>query len=154
MKHLLKWIATILAPVAFTTAVGSAVFAHDTTQLGHVQGQTAPRETITPAFNRPIPNIPGKSIVGLIVSYPPGGATPAHIHAKSAFVNGFVVSGAIRSKVDNGETRVFKAGESWSEEPGAQHPISENASATEPATLLAIFVVDTNDKDLVTLVNK
>ncbi|WP_334150715.1 cupin domain-containing protein [Hyphomicrobium sp.] len=154
MKHLWKLAATIIGPIALTTVAASAVIAQEAGQPAHAHEQAAPRETITTAFNRPIPNIPGKSIVGLIVSYPPGGKTPAHIHPKSAFVNGFVVSGAIRSKVDDGETKVFKAGESWSERPGAHHPISDNASETEPATLLAIFVVDTNDKDLVTLVDK
>ena len=39
---------------------------------------------------------------------------------------------------------------SWSEPPGANHPISRNASKTQPAKLLAVFVVDTHDKDLTT----
>ncbi len=46
--------------------------------------------------------------------------------------------------------QVFRAGESWSERPGAHHTISENASTTEPAKLLAISVVDTNDTELTT----
>ena len=49
--------------------------------------------------------------------------------------------------MNSGETRVYHAGESWTEPPDAYHPISENASATEPASLLAIFVVDTKDAD-------
>jgi quercetin dioxygenase-like cupin family protein len=58
-----------------------------------------------------------------------------------------VLTGAIRSQVENGETRVYKAGEHWTEPPGAYHPVSENASATEPASLLAIFVADTDESD-------
>lgn len=42
---------------------------------------------------------------------------------------------------------MFRAGESWTEPPGAYHPVSENASATEPASLLAIFVADTTDSE-------
>jgi quercetin dioxygenase-like cupin family protein len=61
-----------------------------------------------------------------------------------------VVSGAIESKVNDGEVRVYRAGESWSESPRARHPISRNASKTEPAKLLAVFVVDSNDKELTT----
>lgn len=34
--------------------------------------------------------------------------------------------------------------------PGARHPISRNASRTEPAKLLAVFVVDTDDRALTT----
>jgi quercetin dioxygenase-like cupin family protein len=85
-----------------------------------------------------------------VVAYEPGGKAPAHHHPHSAFVTGYVLSGTIRSQVDDGETNVFHAGESWTENPGAHHTISENASATEPASLLAIFVVDTDDNKLVT----
>jgi quercetin dioxygenase-like cupin family protein len=109
-------------------------------------------QTITPAFREAIPNIPGKSLVAIVVNYPPGGATRPHYHPRSAFVTGYVLSGSIRSQVNDGKTQVFRAGESWTEAPGAYHPISENASATEPASLLAIFVVDTTDTErLVTL---
>ena len=110
------------------------------------------RETITPAFREAIPNIPGKSLVAIVVNYPPGGTTPAHYHPRSAFVTGYVLSGSIRSQVNDGKTQVFRAGESWTEPPDAYHPISENASTTEPASLLAIFVIDTTESDrLVTL---
>jgi quercetin dioxygenase-like cupin family protein len=95
--------------------------------------------------------VPGKSIVGVVVTYPPGGATPAHRHAPSAFIVGYVLSGAIRSQADDGDARVYHAGETWTEEPGAHHRISENASATEPARLLAIFIVDPGDTELTTL---
>jgi quercetin dioxygenase-like cupin family protein len=111
-----------------------------------------PRETVAPAFREVIPNIPGKSLIGVVVNYPPGGATPTHHHARSAFITAYVLSGSIRSQVDDGAARVFRAGEGWTEAPGAQHRISENASATEPASLLAVFVVDTNDSaELTTL---
>ena len=61
-----------------------------------------------------------------------------------------MISGAIESKVNDGETRIYRAGESWSEPPNASHSISRNASRTQPAKLLAVFVVDTNDKALTT----
>ena len=73
-----------------------------------------------------------------------------HTHAKSAFIYAYVISGAIESKVNDGETRIYRAGESWSEPPGAIHSISRNASKTEPAKLLAVFVLDTNDNPLTT----
>lgn len=108
-------------------------------------------EAVKPAFNQQISNIPGKSVVAVTVEYAPGGKTPAHHHAGSAFVTAYVLSGAIRSQVDDGPVQVFHAGESWSEKPGARHTVSENASATEPAKLLAVFVVDTNDTELTTI---
>src|SRR4029077_19142384 len=105
-------------------------------------------ETVTPNFNRAIPNIRGKSLVAVVVDYAPGGASPSHVHAKSAFIYGYVVSGAIESQVNDGPKRIYRAGESWYETPGAHHAVSRNASATEPAKLLAVFAVDTDDKIL------
>lgn len=107
-------------------------------------------ETVTPQFAHAIPNIPGKSLVAVVVSYPPGAASPAHHHASSAFIYAYVLEGAIRSQVDDGPVRVFHAGESWYEEPGAHHKVSANASKTSPARLLAVFVVDSGEKPLTT----
>jgi quercetin dioxygenase-like cupin family protein len=107
-------------------------------------------ETVTTNFEHAIPNIPGKSLVSKVVDYAPGGASPSHAHAKSAFIYAYVVSGAIESQVNDGPKRIYRAGESFFEEPGSLHRVSRNASKTEPAKLLAVFVVDTNDKALTT----
>jgi quercetin dioxygenase-like cupin family protein len=107
-------------------------------------------ETVTPHFQQTIPNIPGKSLVALVVDYAPGGASPSHIHAKSAFIFGYVLSGEIESQVNDGPRQVYRAGESFYETPGSRHPVSRNASKSKPAKLLAVFVVDTDDNELTT----
>lgn len=122
--------------------------------LVRAQSAAPPRETIKTVFTEVIPNVPGKSLVGVIVNYPPGGATPAHHHASSAFITGYVLSGSIRSQVNHGEVRTYHAGKTWTEPPGADHEISENASTTEPASLLAIFVVDSNEIAKLTTLNR
>jgi quercetin dioxygenase-like cupin family protein len=109
-------------------------------------------DKVTLNFEHAIPNIPGKSLTAFVVDYPPGGASAPHVHGKSAFVYAYVVSGEIESKVNDGKTRVYKAGESWFEPPGSSHPVSRNASKTRPARLLAVFVADTDDKQLTTYV--
>lgn len=109
------------------------------------QAASQDRQTVKQVFQETIPNIPGKSLVGILVTYPPGGKTRPHYHPHSSFVTAYVLSGSIRSQVNDGKTQVFHTGEHWSEPPGAYHPVSENASTTEPARLLAIFVVDTSD---------
>jgi quercetin dioxygenase-like cupin family protein len=114
---------------------------------------SAQQSTVTPAFRETIANIPGKSIVAVVVDYAPGGKTPPHHHAKSAFITGYVLSGAIRGQVDDGKVQVYKAGEHFTEMPGAHHRVSENASDTEPAKLLAIFVVDSDETQL-TVIDK
>jgi quercetin dioxygenase-like cupin family protein len=95
-----------------------------------------------------LPNVAGKSIKGVLVEYKPGGSSPAHTHPKSAFIYATVLSGTIRSKVNDGPVKVYSAGESFSEMPGDHHGVSANASETEPARLLAVFVVDTDEKNL------
>jgi quercetin dioxygenase-like cupin family protein len=49
-------------------------------------------------------------------------------------------AGSIVSKVDEGPEHTFRAGEAWWEPTGAHHRVSRNASSTEPATLLAIYI--------------
>jgi quercetin dioxygenase-like cupin family protein len=129
-------IAATCAALAFS--MPGPIYAHD-----------SEAQTVTKNFAAAIPNIPGKSLIAVEVDYAPGAASVPHTHAKSAFIYAYVISGAIESKVNDGETRIYRAGESWSEPPGAIHSISSNASKTEPAKLLAVFVLDTND-DLLT----
>ncbi|MER9582070.1 cupin domain-containing protein [Mesorhizobium sp. M0276] len=101
-------------------------------------------------YDQALPNVPGKSMKAVLVEYAPGGTSPAHTHPKSAFIYATVLEGAIRSQVNEGPVKTYRAGESFSEFPGDRHAVSENASKTERARLLAIFVVDTNEKDLTT----
>jgi quercetin dioxygenase-like cupin family protein len=114
----------------------------------------APASKNSVLFDNPLPNVPGKSLKGVLVEYPPGGASPAHMHAKSAFITATVLEGEIRSQVNDGPAKVYKAGESFTENPGDRHAVSANASATKPARLLAIFVVDTADAVLTTPIAK
>jgi quercetin dioxygenase-like cupin family protein len=113
-----------------------------------------PGATVTPAYDHVLPNVPGKSLKAFVVAYPPGGTSPAHTHAKSAFIYATVLDGAIRSQVNDGPVRVYKAGENFTELPGDRHSVSENASKTKPARLLAVFVVDTDDTALTTPIGK
>jgi quercetin dioxygenase-like cupin family protein len=112
-------------------------------------GSSDQNPVVRVVFNHPT-NVPGKSLEAVSVRYPPGSRSVAHHHAKSAFIMAYVISGAIRSQVEGEPARVYQPGETWSEAPGAHHTISENASATEPAELLAVFLLDTGDGPLTT----
>lgn len=48
-----------------------------------------------------------------------------------------VTIGAELSNAATGPAKVYRAGESFFEPPGSEHLVSENASASEPASLLA-----------------
>jgi quercetin dioxygenase-like cupin family protein len=107
------------------------------------------RETVTVTPDEPITNLPGKRLVSHIVDYLPGASSAPHRHARSAFIYAYVLSGEIRSQVDDEPVRVYRQGEAWFESPGAHHRVSANASDTEPARLLAVLIVDAADEQLV-----
>ena len=96
---------------------------------------------VGPLMQQALPDIPGKELTAVMVSYAPGGKSAAHRHAGDVFA--FVVSGSIRSENSaTGPARVYQAGEAFFEPAGSTHLVSENASTTEPAKLLAVFVAD------------
>jgi hypothetical protein len=63
-----------------------------------------------------------------------------HTHAKSAFIYAYVISGEIESKVNDGS--IYRA----DEPPNSTQSINRNASKTKLAKLLAVLVVDSDDK--------
>jgi quercetin dioxygenase-like cupin family protein len=85
-----------------------------------------------------LPGEPERDITLVEVTYPPGTGSPQHLHANG--VMAFVVSGTITSKVGEGPEQTFNAGDAWWEPEGAIHRVSRNASSTQSATLLAIYV--------------
>ena len=108
-----------------------------------------PASKVTKIFDRELPNVPGKSMRAVLVEYGPGAASPSHRHPSSAFIYATVLEGEIRSKVNDEPEHVYKAGESWTEMPGDHHKVSANASSTKPARLLAIFIVNTTEQEIV-----
>lgn len=125
----------------------AAVFAASLLAAGASHAGEAAK--VTQVYQHELPNVPGKSIRGVLVEYGPGGFSEGHTHPQSAFIYATVLEGAIRSQVNDGPVTVYKAGESFSEMPGDRHAVSANDSTTEPAKLLAVFVVDTDEKELV-----
>ena len=87
-----------------------------------------------------LPNVPGKRVTIVRVFYGPGGFTRAHRHAGT--VTAYITKGEIRSQLGGGPVEVFKVGQSFFEPPGTTHLVSANASNTEPAELIAVFVAD------------
>jgi len=129
--------ALIVCALIATVGVGSGIAANK-----------GPKVTLV--YDHALPSVPGKSMKGVLVEYGPGDASPAHTHPKSAFIYATVLEGAIRTSVNDGRVVTYRAGQNFSEMPGDRHSVDENASKTEPATLLAVFVVDTDEKELLT----
>ncbi len=103
-------------------------------QANQAPGASKRREVI----KQRLPGEPEREITLIEVTYPPGTGSLAHLHPNG--VMAFVVSGSVTSKVGDAPEQTFHAGEAWWEPPGAVHRISRNASSTEPAALLAIYI--------------
>lgn len=123
----------------------TAIVALAVSGIACLSSARAEGDQVKAVLSEKLPNVPGKSLTAVVVNYAPGGKSPSHHHAGSVFA--YVLSGAIRSENSaTGPARVYKAGESFFEPPGSEHLVSENASATEPASLLAVFVADDGAK--------
>jgi len=118
--------------------------------LGPSPGLAQNTDQVKVVFEHALPNAEAKKMVAVVVNYPAGGKSQAHRHAPSAFIYAYVLSGAVRSQVGDQPAKVYHVGEGFYEVPSSYHSISENASQSYPASLLAIFVVDSKDKPLTT----
>jgi quercetin dioxygenase-like cupin family protein len=100
---------------------------------------------VTPVLARDLPNVPGMRMTALTVTYEPGAASGSHHHAPHGFLIAYVLKGHIRSQVDGEPEMVYGPGDSWTEGPNAHHLVSQNASATEAAQMLVVFVAPPNE---------
>jgi quercetin dioxygenase-like cupin family protein len=128
---------TLTTAAWFAAALGAAIL--QPSIVGSASAHDA--ETVKQIFAQQLPNVPGNSMTAFVVEYEPGGKSASHHHSGSVFA--YVLEGEIRSQISDGQpAKVYKAGEFFYEPPGSSHLVSENASATKPAKLLAVFVAD------------
>jgi quercetin dioxygenase-like cupin family protein len=99
-------------------------------------------DAVHKVFEHALSNLPDKVLTAVVTEYAPGGKSSPHRHDASDSVFAYVLLGSIRFQVAGGKTRVYRAGRGWFGPPGARHAVSEDASATEPVSLLAVLVVD------------
>ena len=93
-----------------------------------------------PVFKQALPNLTMDDweVTVSHVDYAPGRVGAPHHHA--GFVLAYVLEGAIVTKISGqGEERTYAAGQMFYEQPGATHEVSKNASASQPAKLLAMI---------------
>ena len=101
-----------------------------------VAAQEPPK--VTPLLSRDLTDIPGKEGTMLIVEYAPGGADPVHRHNAHAFV--YVLEGSVVMQVEGAEPVTLHPGQTFYEGPNDVHLVGRNASKTEPAKFLVVFV--------------
>ena len=108
---------------------------------GNLSAQGAPggRKVV---FQHDLPDVTvsGWSVTAVEVSYAPGESSPPHHHPGITIA--YVLEGEIRSKVGDGPEQTYTAGQMFLETPGQLHAVSRNASATQPAKLLAVLMAE------------
>lgn len=90
-------------------------------------------------FQHDLPNITmdGWEVTVSEVDFPPG--RKGHVHHHAGFVLAYVLEGDIVSKVSGQRQKTYHQGEMFFEPPGSTHEVSDNASQTAPARLLALI---------------
>ena len=81
---------------------------------------------------------PGKEGRMVEVSYPPGAQDMVHRHDAHAFV--YVLQGQIVMQVKGKLAVTLKAGQTFYEGPTDIHVVGRNASTTEPARFVVVFL--------------
>ncbi|KAJ5845963.1 hypothetical protein N7534_009632 [Penicillium rubens] len=94
-----------------------------------------PMPSIEIAYSYKLVDIPNKTMVSLRIEFPPNGSTPP----PSAWGR----KRTVLNKMNEEPMKTIQEGGSWFEAPGCHHRISDNASKTEAATLIATMVTDT-----------
>jgi quercetin dioxygenase-like cupin family protein len=132
-------IALLIASGIARLSIGAAAWKLDDSVI--CMSETASSaDRVIPVASYPLANAPGKRVTVVRVVYGPGGFTKPHYHAGS--VTAYIVRGAIRSQLQGGPLETFAVGQTFFEPPGSVHVVSANASNSEEAELLAIFVAD------------
>jgi quercetin dioxygenase-like cupin family protein len=105
---------------------------------GRAQAQQKP--TVQQLMQTDLQGIPGQETILEVLTIPPGGATPRHMHPDGhEFV--YVLEGATTAEVDGRETRTYRVGEVLHVPPNIPHT-GRNASAIEPLKILIVRIKD------------
>lgn len=87
-----------------------------------------------------LPNVPGKRLTAIVVTFAPMAKSRPHRHDAFVFVR--VLTGTIKSQVAGQRLHIFRTGDHWVEQPGAEHIVCENPSTSQTARILVVFVAD------------
>ena len=114
--------------IAATFGVGSTMAA-----------ETEPKEAkVTQLFSNGLTDLPGKEGLMLLIEYPPGSTDPIHRHNAHGFI--YVLEGSIVMQVRGGKEVTLTPGQTFYEGPDDVHVVGRNASETEPARFVVVFV--------------
>jgi quercetin dioxygenase-like cupin family protein len=79
-----------------------------------------------------------RNVQALVIELAPGAGAPSHRH--DVAVLAYVLEGVVENQFDGGPLQTHKLGDSWWEAPGTVHNVARNASKTERARLLVVYI--------------
>lgn len=101
-------------------------------------GYAAEAAAVKSLMTKPLPEFPGKEAEVITVDYAPGAVDPVHRHNAHAFV--YVLEGTIVMQVKGGKEVTLTPGQTFYEAPGDVHVVGRNASKTQPARFVVMFI--------------
>lgn len=103
--------------------------------------QPASDAAVERLISEQLPDVAGRELDMITVQYPPGGASAPHRH--NAYVLVYVLEGAVQMGIRGRDPVTLQAGQTFVERPEDVHQVSRNASATQPAKFLVVFLKKT-----------
>jgi quercetin dioxygenase-like cupin family protein len=102
------------------------------------QPSTASPVTRTELLKQVLPAGDFRNVQALVIELAPGAGAPSHRH--DVAVLAYVTEGVVENQFDGGPLHTHKLGDSWWEAPGTVHNVARNASMTERARLLVVYI--------------
>lgn len=144
----------VASAVTIYIAAATPVYGGDKNDAGAVNSVMTPGLSVKELtkipgviFGHELRDVPGKNLVVVALEFPPAPpqkSTPTeqcmgHRHPGSAYV--YVTKGTVRFGIAGQPAQVLHTGQSFYEPAGALHTVAENASATEPASAIAVLIL-------------
>ena len=100
--------------------------------------EEAPQPAVALLMSKDLADLPGREMLMLTVTYPPGAVEHIHRHDAHAFV--YVLEGTIIEGVRGGKEVTLTPGQTFYEGPGDVHTVGRNASKTKPARFVVVLL--------------
>jgi quercetin dioxygenase-like cupin family protein len=101
-----------------------------------------PEAKVSALMSKALSDHPGKEVLMLDVTYPPGAVDPIHRHDAHAFV--YVLEGSIVMGVKGRKEQTLMPGQTFYEGPQDLHTVGRNASKVRPAKFVVFLLKDKN----------
>ena len=118
--------------------LGAALILACGAQLSQSTMAAEPSAVVAPLMQKDLGDVPGKELLMITVTYPPGAVDPIHRHNAHALV--YVLEGSIIMQVRGGKEVTLKPGQTFYEGPDDVHVVGRNASKTKPAKFIVLLI--------------